>query len=73
MRIWQKLTLVLLTAMLGACAIAPGMTMSEPAEIPDGPTVRVTPITLDLLDKLAAAKASEIQKIAQEFANESAA
>ena len=71
MRIWQKLTLILLTAMLGACAIAPGMTMSEPAEIPDGPTVRVTPITLDLLDELAAAKVSEIQEFAQEFAAES--
>ena len=72
MRIWQKLTLILLAAMLGACAIAPGMTMSEPAEIPGGPTVPVTLITPDLLDKLAASHESEARTIAQEFAVERA-
>ena len=40
--------------MLGACALAPGMKMTEPAEVQDGVVVRVQPITLDLLNRMQA-------------------
>ena len=44
----------MVTAMLAACAIAPGMTMSEPAKLPEGEVVRVQPITVDLLNRIEA-------------------
>mgnify|MGYP001816159404 CR=1 FL=1 len=70
MRAWGKTATVLLAAMLSACAAAPGMKMTEPAEIPDGPTVRVQQITLDLLNKMDAARESEVRQVAEEFAAE---
>ena len=57
----------MVTAMLGACAIAPGMTMSEPAEVPDGEVVRVTPITLDLLNRMEAEYDSRARQAVKEF------
>jgi len=54
-------------ALLGACAAAPGMKMSEPAEVSDGTVVRVTPITIDLLNQLDAKYVSEVRKVTEEF------
>ncbi len=56
-----------MAAMLSACAIAPGMKMTEPAEVPDGEVVRVQPITLDLLNQLEAEHEIEVRKVAEEF------
>jgi polysaccharide export outer membrane protein len=50
------------------CAIAPGMTMDEPAELPEGKVVRVQTLTLDLLSELEAKRKSEIREVAEEFA-----
>ena len=51
-----------------ACAIAPGMTMSEPAELPDGEVVRVQPVTNELLRALEARRKNDVREIAEEFA-----
>ncbi len=51
---WAKAGLILVVALQASCAIAPGMKMTEPAEVPGGPVVRVTPITLDLLNRMEA-------------------
>ncbi|MFT4564680.1 MAG: polysaccharide export outer membrane protein [Gammaproteobacteria bacterium] len=67
MKFLANTTIFLAAMMLSACAIAPGMTMSEPAELPGGPTVRVTPITLELLNKMDAIQESDVRQIAKEF------
>lgn len=56
-----------MAALLNACAMAPGMKMTEPAEVPDGEVVRVQPITLDLLNELDAEHESEVRKVAEQF------
>ena len=68
MKAWGKTGVVLLAALLGGCAIAPGMTMTEPAEIPGGPVVRVTPITMSLLNSLEESRQGQVREIAREFA-----
>lgn len=50
-----------------ACAIAPGMTMQEPAELPDGEVVRVQSVTTELLNQLELDRQSEVREIAEEF------
>ena len=67
MRVLGKAGLVLAAVLLGGCVLAPGMTMTEPAEIPDGQVVRVTPITLDLVNQMDAAHEAEIRQMAEEF------
>ena len=56
--------------LLQGCAIAPGMTMDEPAELPDGKVVRVQTLTLDLLNELETKRETEIRQVAEEFAFE---
>jgi len=68
MKAWGKSGIVLLAALLGGCAMAPGMTMTEPAEIPGGQVVRVTPITMSLLNSLEESRQGQVRKIAREFA-----
>ena len=59
-----------------ACAIAPGMTMREPAELPDGAdgeddvVIRVQSISLDLFDQIEAERESKVRQIAGEFSEE---
>ena len=65
---WGKTGLVLLVVMLGGCAMAPGMKMEEPAKISGGQVVRVTPITMDLLNSLEAAHQTQAREVAEEFA-----
>jgi polysaccharide export outer membrane protein len=50
------------------CAIAPGMTMDEPAELPAGKVVRVQTLTMDLLNELDSAHKTEVREMAEEFA-----
>lgn len=50
------------------CAIAPGMTMDEPAELPEGKVVRVQTLTIDLLNELESARKTEVRETAEEFA-----
>jgi polysaccharide export outer membrane protein len=63
-----KTGIVLIAVMLGACAMAPGMKMTEPAEVQGGTVVRVQPITLDLLNRMAAERESRVRRVAEEFA-----
>jgi len=53
---------------LHGCAIAPGMTMTEPAELPEGKVVRVQSLTVDLLNELDAVRETEVREVAEEFA-----
>jgi polysaccharide export outer membrane protein len=53
---------------LQGCAIAPGMTMDEPAELPEGKVVRVQSLTMDLLTELESAHKTEVREMAEEFA-----
>jgi polysaccharide export outer membrane protein len=50
------------------CAIAPGMTMDEPAELPEGKVVRVQSLTLDLLNQMEAERTAQVRQMAEEFA-----
>jgi polysaccharide export outer membrane protein len=59
--------IILAVVLLGGCAIAPGMTMSEPAELPEGEVVRVQPITVDLLNRIETEYESRVRKVAAEF------
>ena len=61
MRAWAKTSVIVAAAFLNACAIAPGMKMTEPAEVPEDQVVRVQEITLDLLNQLDAERESEVR------------
>jgi polysaccharide export outer membrane protein len=54
--------------LLQGCAIAPGMSMDEPAELPEGKIVRVQTLTMDLLNQLEAEHKTEVRELAEEFA-----
>lgn len=56
--------------LLAGCAAAPGMTMQEPAALPAGPVVRVQPITVALLNDLAAADAAQARRAVAAFASQ---
>jgi len=61
--------IVIATAMLlQACAMAPGMKMSEPAEVPPGEVIRVQTLTLDLLNDMESAYQTQVREVAEEFA-----
>ena len=65
----RNLALVLRAARRSAgCAIAPGMTMNEPAELPEGKVVRVQSLTLDIVNQLDARREVEVREVAEEFA-----
>lgn len=67
MKAWARTGILFVAVTLTACAVAPGMKMTEPAEVPGGQVVRVTPITLDLLNQMEAARSFEVRQIAEEF------
>ena len=50
--------------LMQGCAIAPGMTMDEPAELPEGKVVRVQTLTMDLLNELESAHKTEVREMA---------
>ena len=62
MKAWGRLTIVGVAASLAACAAAPGMKMKEPAEVSDGVVVRVQPITIELLNRMEAAREQQVQR-----------
>ena len=67
----ERLTTGILIAaalVLQGCAIAPGMTMQEPGELPEGKVVRVETLTMDLLNRLEAQHRTEVRELAEEFA-----
>ena len=68
MKAWGRAGTILAAALLGACALAPGMKMTEPAEVPGGTVVRVQAITMDLLNELEAKHESQVRQVAEEFA-----
>ena len=69
MRAWGKTGVILAAALalLSACGLAPGMKMTEPAEVPEDQVVRVQQLTLDLLNQMDAEHESEVRKVAEEF------
>jgi polysaccharide export outer membrane protein len=67
MRAWTRFGVLGAAALLNACAIAPGMKMTEPAEIPGGEVIRVQQLTLDLLKELDAQHENAVRKVAREF------
>jgi len=63
-------TLVLLSALfLQACAIAPGMKMHEPAKLEKGQVIRVTPITLALLNQMDDERQAAARELVREFSS----
>lgn len=68
MKAWAIIGILIVAAALAACAAAPGMKMTEPAKVTDGPVVRVTPITLELLNGMEATDEFRVRKVAEEFA-----
>ena len=67
MKVLGKTGIVLLAVALGGCALAPGMKMEEPAEVTGGTVVRVTPITMSLLNDLEESREDQVREIANEF------
>lgn len=67
MKAWTRIGVLVAVSFLSGCAIAPGMTMTEPAEIPGGPVVRVQELTVDLLNRLNTQRENEVRKVAEEF------
>lgn len=67
MKDWGKTGIILMALTLSACAAAPGMKMTEPAKIPGGQVVRVTPITMDLLNRMEETHRTQVRQVAEEF------
>ena len=59
--------LMLATLSLQACAIAPGMTMTEPAEVDPDNVISFQSITFDLLAQMEVDRASKVKEVAEEF------
>jgi polysaccharide export outer membrane protein len=67
MKVWEYLRIVPLALVLGGCAMAPGMKMTEPAEVSGDQVVRVSPITFDLLNEMEVEYESQVREVAKEF------
>ena len=52
------------------CVIAPGMTMTEPANVDSENVVEVQPITLDLLQDMKRERQNRVRELAEEFSAE---
>ena len=53
---------------LQACAIAPGMTMSDPARLDSNNVIRVQPITLELVNQMDVQREQRLLRVTEEFA-----
>jgi len=53
-----------------ACAISPGMTMTEPAKLESNNVVRVQSLTVDLLNQLAATRETQVREVTEEFSTD---
>ena len=69
MRGWFTTGMLIAGALLlQGCVIAPGMTMDEPAELPEGKVIRVQTLSMDLLDQLENQRQTQVRELAEEFA-----
>ncbi len=59
--------LLTIALLVQACAIAPGMKMTEPAELPGDQVVRVQSLTLPLLDQMEDERHSRVRQVVEEF------
>lgn len=66
-RIFVSVGVLFALLLMQGCVIAPGMTMSEPADVDAETTIQVKPITLELLNDLDAARQNEVRQLAEEF------
>jgi len=62
--------IVAMALLVQACAIAPGMTMREPAEVDPDNVISVQSITMDLLAQMEVDRASQVKEVAEEFSVE---
>ena len=61
---------IIATAILAqACVIAPGMTMTEPANVDDENVVQVQPITLELLKQMDVERQNAVRQLSEEFSS----
>ena len=67
MDVMKKVLTLGLVAALSGCAIAPGMKMTEPAEITHGQVVRVAPISIDLLNSMKVTREAKVREVAKQF------
>ncbi len=56
--------------LMQGCVIAPGMTMTEPAEVDPENVIEVQPITLELLKEMEVARQNRVHELAEVFAEE---
>jgi len=59
--------LLAMALLVQACAIAPGMKMTEPANLEPGQTIRVEPITLALLNQMDEERRTRLRQVAKAF------
>lgn len=69
MKVGIKIAVGLLIVVLHGCAIAPGMKMTEPAEVEPGQVIRVTPITRVLLNQMEEEREAAARKLVREFSS----
>ena len=60
----RRAGVVFVAAVLGGCALAPGMKITEPAEIGGGEVLRVEPITLDLIKQVERERKAQVRQLA---------
>ena len=61
--------LLAIALLMQACVIAPGMKMTEPAELPDGHVVRVQSLTLALLNQMEEDRKLAARELVREFSS----
>jgi polysaccharide export outer membrane protein len=66
----SNLLLLLLPMLLQSCAIAPGMSMTDPGKLDAENVIRVQPITLDLVNQMDEERDSRHRRVAEEFSEE---
>ena len=61
--------LLAIALLMQACVIAPGMKMTEPAELPGGQVVRVQSLTLALLNQMEEDRKLAARELVREFSS----
>ena len=69
-RSMSTVVVLAISLFMQGCIIAPGMTMTEPAEVDADNVVEVQPITLKLLKDMEVARQNQVREMAKEFAAE---
>jgi len=60
-------SILAISMLLQSCAIAPGMSMTDPGELDSDNVIRVQPITLDLVNQMDKERESRIRRVVEEF------